>query len=158
MLKTYQLKEATIVSHEKSVSTIVFELEREMDKIKSNESKMTLPVDSNERKEYPLFRGVLRYFPAALAGIANISKRGNDKHNPGEEMHHARSKSADQADCIIRHLVDIEDLLAAQVRGDSSVTKEALLIEVNQMAWRALALSQEIHEKFGAPMAPGAKK
>lgn len=158
MLKTYQLKEVTIVSHEKSVSTIVFELEREMDKIRSNESKMTLPTDSNERKEYPLFRGVLRYFPAALAGIANISKRGNDKHNPGEEMHHARNKSPDQADCIVRHLVDIEDLLAAQARGDTTITKEAILIEVNQMAWRALAFSQEIHEKLGAPMAPGAKK
>lgn len=121
-------------------------------------SKMTLPTDSNERKEYPLFRGVLRYFPAALAGIANISKRGNDKHNPGEEMHHARNKSPDQADCIVRHLVDIEDLLAAQARGDTSVTKEAILIEVNQMAWRALAFSQELHEKLGAPMAPGAKK
>lgn len=158
MLKTYQLKEVTIVSHEKSVSTIVFELEREMDKIRSNESKMTLPTDSNERKEYPLFRGVLRYFPAALAGIANISKRGNDKHNPGEEMHHARNKSPDQADCIVRHLIDIEDLLAAQARGDITITKEAILIEVNQMAWRALAFSQEIHEKLGAPMAPGAKK
>lgn len=122
------------------------------------EKSMTLPTDSNDRKNYPLFRGLLRYFPAALAGVARTSKLGNDKHNPGEEMHHARSKSADQGDCILRHLVDVEDLLAALNRGDSKVTKEDVLNEINQMTWRALAFSQELHEKFGAPLAPGAKK
>lgn len=118
----------------------------------------TLPVDSNERKNYPLFRGCLRYFPAALAGVARTSKLGNDKHNPGEEMHHARGKSADQGDCVIRHLMDVEDLLARLNRGDINVKPEDILNEVNQMAWRALAFSQELHEKFGAPLAPGAKK
>ncbi len=73
-------------------------------------------------------------------------------------MHHARSKSADQGDCILRHLVDVEDLLAALNRGDAGVVVQDVLNEVNQMAWRALAFSQEMHEKFGAPMAPGAKK
>ena len=115
---------------------------------------MTLPTDSKERKEYPLHRGCLRYFPAALAGIAQTSKRGNDKHNPGEELHHARSKSMDHGDCILRHLIDVEDLLAAFRRGDTSVTKEAILTEIDQMAWRALALSQQIHEDLGAPLAP----
>ena len=118
----------------------------------------TLPTDSNERKDYPLFRGCLRYFPAALTGIARTSKLGNDKHNAGEEMHHARSKSPDQGDCILRHLVDVEDLLAALNRGDRKVTQQDILNEVNQMAWRALAFSQELHERFGAPMAPGANK
>lgn len=120
--------------------------------------KMTLPTDSNERKDHPLFRGVLRYFPAALAGVAKISKAGNDKHNPGEELHHARGKSQDQGDCLVRHLVDVEDLLAAMARGKEGVTPEDVLVEVNQMVWRALAFSQELHEKFGAPLAPGAKK
>jgi len=119
--------------------------------------KTTLPTDSIERKNYPLYRGCLRYFPAALAGVANISKLGNDKHNPGEDMHHARGKSPDQGDCIMRHLMDTEDLLAALTRGDSSVTPQDILIEVSQLAWRALAFSQEIHERFGAPLAPGAK-
>jgi len=118
----------------------------------------TLPTDSNARKDYPLFRGLLRYFPAALGGISKTSKLGNDKHNPGEEMHHARGKSVDHGDCIIRHLVDVEDLLAAYNRGDTKVTQSDILNEVNQMAWRALAFSQELHEKFGAPLAPGAKK
>lgn len=118
----------------------------------------TLPIDSNERKNHPLFRGCLRYFPAALAGVAKTSKLGNDKHNPGEDLHHARGKSIDHGDCILRHLVDIEDLLVAFNDVDSKVTKEDVLNEVNQMAWRALAFSQEMHEKFGSPLAPGAKK
>lgn len=118
----------------------------------------TLPTDSNERKNYPLFRGCLRYFPAALAGLSKTSKLGNDKHNPGQYMHHARGKSVDHGDCILRHLIDVEDLIAALNRGDSKVTPEDVLNEVNQMAWRALAFSQQMHEEFGAPLAPGAEK
>lgn len=118
----------------------------------------TLPTDSQERKGFPLFRGCFRYFSAALAGVARISQKGNDKHNPGEEMHHARNKSSDHGDCILRHLMDTEDLLAAYNRGES-INKEQILEEVSQMAWRTLALSQELHEKLGgAPLAPGAKK
>lgn len=113
---------------------------------------LTLPTDSKERKEYPLFRGVLRYFPAALAGVANVSKQGNDKHNPGEDLYHARGKSMDHGDCILRHLVDTEDLITADA------DPKMILHEANQMAWRALAYAQELHEKYGAPLAPGAKK
>ena len=119
---------------------------------------MTLPTDSNERKEYPLFRGVLRYFPAALAGIARTSKLGNDKHNPGEELHYDRAKSIDHGDCILRHLTDVADLQAALDRGSDKITQQDILNEANQLAWRALAFSQELHEKYGAPLAPGAKK
>lgn len=121
-------------------------------------SIMTLPTDSNARKEYPLFRGVLRYFPAALAGAARISKMGNDKHNPGEELHHARGKSQDHGDCIIRHLIDTADLISALDKSIGNVTKQDVLNEASQLVWRALAFSQELHEKFGAPLAPGAKK
>ena len=118
---------------------------------------MTLPTDSKERKEYPLFRGLLKYFPAALAGVARVSKLGNDKHNPGEDLHHARGKSSDHPDCIMRHLMDVSDLLADFERN-STTDAQLILSEVSQMAWRALAFSQELHEKFGAPLAPGARK
>ncbi len=114
--------------------------------------RLTLPLDSQERKNYPLMRGCLRYFPAALAGVAKVSRLGNDKHNPGQELHHDREKSMDHGDCIVRHLLDTEDLLSA------SADKEQILLEVSQLVWRALAYSQELHEKFGAPLAPGAKK
>jgi hypothetical protein len=119
---------------------------------------LTLPTDSNERKEYPLYRGCVRYFPAALAGVARISKAGNDKHNPGEELHHARGKSTDHGDCIIRHLMDVTDLLAAHERSQATlVSEQDILNEASQLVWRALAFSQELHERFGYPLAPGAK-
>ena len=116
----------------------------------------TLPTDSTERKDYALFSGCLRYFPAALAGVAKTSKLGNDKHNPGQEMHHARNKSGDHGDCILRHLMDLEDLIAGMNRG-GDITKETILNEASSMVWRSLALSQELHEKFGSPVAPGAR-
>lgn len=120
-------------------------------------SLMTLPLDSKERKNYPMLTGCLNYFPAALAGISNISQKGNDKHNPDQPLHHARNKSLDHGNCILRHLTDTEDLLAAFRRGNADVTSEMILTEANQLAWRVLAYSQQIHEQFGAPLAPGAK-
>lgn len=120
--------------------------------------KHALPTDPEDRKNYPLMRGCLLYFPAALAGVARISKMGNDRHNPGEEMHHARGKSTDHGDCIIRHLHDAEEMKAAFVRGPEVVDTQKLLDEANQLCWRALAYSQELHERFGnAPLAAGAK-
>jgi hypothetical protein len=104
-----------------------------------------LPSDSATRKGIPLARGVLDYFPAALAEVARVSKAGNDKHNPGEEMHHARGKSMDHADCIIRHLVD-----RGHIDPDDGMRHSA------KVAWRALALLQEELEAEGAPLARAA--
>lgn len=121
---------------------------------------LTLPTDSAERKEVPMASGLLAYFPAALAGVARVSKLGNDKHNPGQPLHHARGKSSDHADCIIRHMVDVLDWLAAIERNGEDWETEfyAVLDEVSCLAWRALAWSQELHETHSrVPMAPGAR-
>jgi hypothetical protein len=120
----------------------------------------TLPTDSEERKNIPMLRGCVRYFPAALMGVAKVSDAGNKKHNPGEELHHARGKSMDHGDCIIRHLMDVQDWVAAAERSpiQREIFAGMLMAEVDQLCWRALALSQELHERFGgAPLAPGAK-
>lgn len=125
--------------------------------------KTTLPIDSEERKNIPMATGVLGYFPAALAAVATTSKKGNDKHNAGQPMHHARGKSNDHADCIVRHAMDIQDLLALVERdewksGEGKQLSEQLRTELGQLAWRALAWSQELHEAYlGAPLAPKAK-
>ena len=63
----------------------------------------------------------------------------------------------DHGDCIVRHLMDTEDLLAALKKGNE-ITKEQILLEASQLVWRALAYSQELHEMFGAPLAPAAKE
>ena len=122
--------------------------------------KMTLPTDSAARKDVPVYSGVLKYAPAAIAGVARISKAGNDKHNPGQPLHHARGKSTDHADCIVRHTMDVADILAALERGRVPTPEEieALLNEASQLSWRALMWSQELHEMYaGAPLAPGAR-
>jgi hypothetical protein len=93
------------------------------------------------RKEYPLFSGVLRYFPDALLEVARCSKVGNDQHNPGQELHWAREKSTDDADALARHLLDAGKLDTDGVRHSAKV------------AWRALAvLQKEIEaERMAAP-------
>lgn len=106
-----------------------------------------LPVESAARKEIPIAEGVLDYFPAAIAYVARISKVGNDKHNPGQPMHHARSKSGDHANCIGRHLIE---------RGTFDL--EDNLRHSGKLAWRALALLQEeLEREEGAPLPRGAK-
>lgn len=105
-----------------------------------------LPVDSKARKDIPLVRGVIDYFPAALAAIARLSKSGNDKHNPGQDLHWSRGKSADHADCLVRHLVE---------RG--TIDPGSGLSHTVSVAWRALALLQEEEEANGAPKARAAR-
>ena len=105
-----------------------------------------LPNDSAERKKFPMGTGLLDYFPDALAAVAEVSYVGNEKHNPGEPVHHARGKSMDHADCLIRHFTE------RGCRDGNGVRHSA------QMAWRALALLQEEIEKdIGLPLPRGAR-
>jgi hypothetical protein len=108
--------------------------------------------DSAARKEFPMARGLLDYFPAALAAVARVSSIGNMKHNPGEDMHHARGKSMDHADCIMRHLAD-RGTMDYVVIGDTGYQ----VPHSAYVAWRALAMLQEELEAAGAPLARGAK-
>ena len=88
------------------------------------------PTEAAARKALPLCTGVLDYFPDALLEVAAVSKIGNDQHNPGQPLHWDKSKSTDEADCLLRHLVD---------RGtrDSDGARHSA-----KVAWRALALLQ----------------
>lgn len=109
--------------------------------------------DSAERKLRPMARGLLDYFPAALAEVAYVSMVGNEKHNPGQELHHSRGKSMDHADCCMRHLAD---------RGGFDVVElpDGRVFRVRHtayLAWRSLALLQEELEADGAPLARAAK-
>jgi hypothetical protein len=122
--------------------------------------KTTLPTDSAERKNLPILSGALKYAPAAFMLMAETAKAGNDKHNPGEPLHHARGKSSDHGDCIARHAMDIEDIVAAFERGEpqSPENLKQLRLELGQLQWRASLYVQEMAEKYlGAPLAPGAR-
>lgn len=99
-------------------------------------------IPPQDRKEYPLFSGLLAYFPNALAEVSSLSKKGNDQHNPGEPMFWARWKSTDHADCLLRHLVDYD-------KEDTDG-----VLHATKVAWRALALLQELLEKKRGYPAP----
>lgn len=111
------------------------------------QANFVLPTDSEERKETPIFSGVLNYFPLAIAAVARVSKKGNDKHNPGQSLHWSRGKSTDHEDCIARHLIDVETLAPSGEYEDAAA-----------LAWRALAKLQELEERrLGKPMSRGSR-
>ena len=104
---------------------------------------MALPTDAQDRKNAPIYSGVLKYFPDAIAAVAQLSKIGNDQHNPGEPLHWAREKSADHHDCLIRHAMDAGTIDTDGVRHSAKV------------AWRALAALQlELEAAQGAQDKP----
>lgn len=91
-----------------------------------------LPTDSAARKALPIFSGVLNYFPDALAAVAQVSKIGNDQHNPGQPLHWSKGKSTDHDDCAVRHLIDAK---VAPIDTDGGRHRA-------KHAWRALAALQ----------------
>jgi hypothetical protein len=97
------------------------------------------------RKQRPVFSGVLRYFPDALLEIANVSFIGNEQHNPGTPLHWDRSKSTDEHDALLRHLID------AGTRDSDGVRHSA------KVAWRALAALQKEIEADRAAQEPEEK-
>lgn len=93
-----------------------------------------------QRKQRPLFSGVLKYFPDALLEVANTSWVGNQQHHKDEPLHWDRNKSTDDADALVRHLLDAGTLDTDGVRHSAKV------------AWRALAVLQkeiELSKKNG---------
>ncbi len=90
-----------------------------------------LPSNAEARKQVPVTTGVLDYFPDAVAAVAYCSRVGNDQHNPGQPLHWDREKSTDEADALVRHLMQRGTLDSDGVRHSAKV------------AWRALALLQK---------------
>jgi hypothetical protein len=88
-------------------------------------------VISTQRKATPVATGVLDYFPDAIRAVANCSHVGNAQHNPGTPMHWDRAKSGDEADALVRHLMERGTMDSDGVRHTTKV------------AWRALALLQK---------------
>lgn len=100
------------------------------------------PLTAAERKQRPLYSGVLKYFPDALLEVAYCSWVGNEQHNPGEPLYWNRAKSTDEPDALARHLLE-----AGTVDGDG-VRHSA------KAAWRALALLQKEIEAEAAATTP----
>ena len=95
-------------------------------------------MTATERKERPIYSGVLRYFPLALLEVARCSYVGNAQHNAGQPLHWDRAKSTDEADALMRHLLQAGEIDTDGVRHSAKV------------AWRALALLQKELEAAAA--------
>jgi hypothetical protein len=90
-----------------------------------------LPVCKDARKGIPVATGFIDYFPLAVAAVAELSRVGNEQHNPGKPLHWDRSKSGDEADALMRHFLERGTTDADGVRHSTKV------------AWRAMAMLQK---------------
>ncbi len=92
---------------------------------------MALPTTASARKGIPIATGFLDYFPLAVAEIAQLSRISNEQHNPGTPVHWDRAKSGDEADALMRHLMERGGFDTDGARHSAKV------------AWRAMALLQK---------------
>ena len=88
-------------------------------------------MTNKQRKETPIFSGVLRYFPDAMADVAKCSFAGQQQHNPDKPLAWDRDKSGDELDSLTRHLMEAGTIDTDGVRHSAKV------------AWRALANLQK---------------
>ena len=77
-----------------------------------------LPTDAAERKTYPIYSGFIKNWPNAIAAVSHLSYNGSKQHHPDKPVHWDMSKSGDELDALMRHMID----------GDWE-----------QVAWRAMA-------------------
>lgn len=93
-----------------------------------------MPINkAQQRKQIPVYSGLLMYFPDACRAVANLSFVANEQHNPGTKMHWDRSKSGDELDALTRHLLEAGTLDDDGMRHSTKI------------CWRALAnLQKEI--------------
>ncbi len=83
------------------------------------------------RKERPVYTGVLKYFPLAILEVSKVSLAGNKQHHPDKPLHWDRNKSNDDFDALTRHLIDAGTIDSDGIRHTAKV------------AWRALAALQK---------------
>ena len=95
-----------------------------------------METNKDKRKQIPIFTGLIKYFPKALAEVARVSYIGNQQHHPDKPLHWDRSKSTDELDALTRHLFQAGETDTDGMRHSAKV------------AWRALAnLEKELEQK-----------
>lgn len=87
-----------------------------------------LPQDPKKRKQIPIYSGFINYFPDAIIEVTKLSVAGSKQHHPDAKLHWDKSKSGDELDAMMRHLLE---------KDYASV------------AWRAMANLQREIEKNG---------
>ena len=92
-------------------------------------------MTDKERKETPIYSGVLMYFPDAIMEVARVSFAGQQQHNPDKPLFWDRTKSKNELESLTRHLMQAGTFDTDGVRHSAKV------------AWRALANLQKEIEK-----------
>ena len=90
-----------------------------------------LPTEDAERKQIRMYTCFVKYFPLAMAEVAKLSKIANEQHNPGATPHWDMSKSKEELDSMMNHIVDI----ACGVEVDVADRQ----LHRTKIAWRAMA-------------------
>ena len=103
---------------------------------------MSLPSNDTLRKMIRPWQGFVKYFPDATALVAYLSRTSNEQHNPGTEMHWDKSKSTDELDSMMNHLLDLAS------KGPLSQDADGVLDAV-KVAWRAMANLQRLADEHG---------
>ena len=89
---------------------------------------------TEQRKRMPVYTGVIKYFPDALLEISKASFIGQQQHNPDKPLAWDRSKSGDELDAMMRHLIDHAKGIEFDDDGVRHLTK---------CCWRLLAMLQK---------------
>lgn len=91
-------------------------------------------MDVKTRKQHPAYSGLIKYFPNALMEVSHVSWVGNEQHNPGQPIHWNREKSTDDADALMRHLIN---------RASGEVFDTDGCRHMAKVVWRALAVLEK---------------
>ncbi len=109
------------------------EIEESMSGMGFTKVESPFSEDAEIRKEHPVYEGFVKYFPDAIALVSHISWSGNQQHHPDKPLHWDKSKSADEPDALMRHMIDY--------------SKSGDIEELGKVAWRAMAWLQRELEK-----------
>ena len=100
-----------------------------------------------ERKQMPVYSGVLKYFPDAIREVAKVSWAGNEQHHPDKPLHWDRAKSSDELDALARHLIEAGTIDTDGIRHSAKI------------CWRSLSnLQKELEQEGKAPLSQYNKK
>jgi hypothetical protein len=96
-----------------------------------------LPTDSKQRKGIPVYEGFIKYFPDAIAAVAQCSAIANAQHNgEGSPVEWAKHLSCDEKDAMMRHLLD----------SQFTDRDEEGIMHMVKVGWRAFANLQRMHD------------
>ena len=94
-----------------------------------------------ERKQMPVYSGVLKYFPDEIREVAKVSWAGNEQHHPDKPLHWDRAKSSDELDALARHLIEAGTIDTDGIRHSAKI------------CWRSLSnLQKELEQEGKAPL------